>query len=421
MPSDMTSVDSDTDESAKEVFDFLKKEADSGKGIALNGVLVWIDVQQRSTPPKVWQAQALTAFTEEEISSARLALWKASEKQKELNGDMVAHRKGKSEKNLEDISKAMNTLRDSNALPLLLCSNSMVRQFPPFHCDRDTLDITDVVSKIKVVEESFNAFIKQNNEKLQAISDTIVKNAPSKNVVVVDDLETPGAKKRKVSHVNEPLEGISPLTSENLNFGAAARRAVSKAGGHGQVSRTQTLQNQHLRPNNHQQTPSKPPPRRNSALVYGQAKEGDAQEKFSLAADVNLVASGVSKSATPEQLKSYLISRGIQVTDIELLTKFFINESKSYTYRIAIKPEDYEKALVPEIWPHRVGVRLFKQKRVQQDQNWNPVQGQNLSQQDNISSRKSLPVVNQPLENTPLETRNRFDIPGFADEIEVFN
>ena len=103
------------------------------------------------------------------------------------------------------------------------------------------------------------------------------------------------------------------------------------------------------------------------------------------------------------------------------MTKFFINESKSYTYRIAIKPEDYEKALVPEIWPHRVGVRLFKQKRVQQDQNWNPVQGQNLSQQDNISSRKSLPVVNQPLENTPLETRNRFDIPGFADEIEVFN
>ena len=41
-----------------------------------------------------------------------------------------------------------------------------------------------------------------------------------------------------------------------------------------------------------------------------------------------------------------------------LLTKY--EGARSLSYKIAIKSCDYEKATSPEIWPTRVGVRLFK-------------------------------------------------------------
>jgi hypothetical protein len=47
-------------ENLDDVFGYLRKE--SKNGIAINGILVWIDVQQKSTPPNVWLAQAAYAF-----------------------------------------------------------------------------------------------------------------------------------------------------------------------------------------------------------------------------------------------------------------------------------------------------------------------------------------------------------------------
>ena len=98
-------------------------------------------------------------------------------------------------------------------------------------------------------------------------------------------------------------------------------------------------------------------------IVYGNARAGDNTGNVELTADVSLVASGASRDATSEQLKSFLISKGLRVTEIELLTNFRREEARSFTYRIAIKADDYEKALNADVWPHRVGVRLFRNKR----------------------------------------------------------
>jgi hypothetical protein len=100
----------------------------------------------------------------------------------------------------------------------------------------------------------------------------------------------------------------------------------------------------------------KPPlKRRPSTLFFGEAKigKGDTEELF--AADANLVASGVSKDATAEQLKDFLVGKGIGVTDTN-------------TFRIAIKVADYDKAMNPSVWPYFVGVRRFKPKRY--SNNW---------------------------------------------------
>ena len=84
-----------------------------------------------------------------------------------------------------------------------------------------------------------------------------------------------------------------------------------------------------------------------------------------IAADVQLPAYGVSKDATEEQLKQFISSKGISVTDVKKLTTF--QGARTNTFKVCIKASDYDKALKPEVWPLRVVVRLFRPKRTFDD------------------------------------------------------
>ena len=107
-------------------------------------------------------------------------------------------------------------------------------------------------------------------------------------------------------------------------------------------------------------------PRRKSTLLFGQAKTGKDNQTQLLAANVNLVASGVSKAATNDQLKEFLEDKGIKVTEIECMT--YHPEARTNTFRVAIAIGDYEKALNPEVWPYRVAVRAFRPARRDREQ-----------------------------------------------------
>ena len=107
-------------------------------------------------------------------------------------------------------------------------------------------------------------------------------------------------------------------------------------------------------------------PRRQSTLLFGQSRTGKDNQSQLLAANVNLVASGVSKAATDKQLKQFLEDKGIKVTEIECLT--YHPDARTNTFRVAIAIEDYEKALNPEVWPYRVAVRTFRPSRRNRDQ-----------------------------------------------------
>ena len=99
--------------------------------------------------------------------------------------------------------------------------------------------------------------------------------------------------------------------------------------------------------------------------MFGEAKTGKDEALELLAADANLVASGVSKDATCEQLKEFIESKGVKVTEIELISN--APERRTNTFRVAIKAADYDKAMQPEVWPYRVGVRRFIPKRPRND------------------------------------------------------
>ena len=83
-----------------------------------------------------------------------------------------------------------------------------------------------------------------------------------------------------------------------------------------------------------------------------------------LAADVSLVASGVGKGCTPDNLKDFLAAKGIDAVEVTMLTRSdVIDQVRTLTFRVVVKASQYESALKPEVWPYRVGVRHYRAPR----------------------------------------------------------
>ena len=146
---------------------------------------------------------------------------------------------------------------------------------------------------------------------------------------------------------------------------------------------------------------------------------------ISLAADVELAAYGVSKDATEEQLKEFISNKGICVTDVKKLTTY--EQARTNTFKVSIKASDYDKAIRPEVWPLRVGVRLFRPKRT--TQSWAQ---QSAAAGGNIQTARTQSVRGQeyngvgnstlcpPPALTPISTSNRFSLLGNLGDQSVF-
>ena len=168
------------------------------------------------------------------------------------------------------------------------------------------MNVTDVMSKIKVVEQSLGAFIKQNNEQFKAITEVICKSSSSGTTSDVVLLETP-SKRRKVSQAPGSVEGVTPLgQNHGVSFRDMAKRTINRSrASHQQqqfpslpVQGLQFTNQSHLQPtNNTVSNTNNRNKRRNSALVFGNGTTASNNDHV-LSADVNLVASGVSKQAT---------------------------------------------------------------------------------------------------------------------------
>ena len=342
-----------------DVFGYLRNVGLNG--IAINGILVWIDIQMKSTPENIWMAQAESHFADLEIDLARSSLWKAANDKKEVIGGMVAHKTpGKTHKNLVDIVKAMKALKEKSMLPLLLSTSDMMKKCPAFHCDKEETKAVDIMTKVKVLEESMDNFMKQQGDQMRNLLETVggIQQRPpamdnrvrvlkkNDSVSVRPRSGSPG-KRPRIDDENEVFEDVG-----NRNKTAPSYAAATENGNQNQRLHTGQMQ--------------APRSRRPSTLVFGEAKNGKNDTEELLAADANLVASGVSKDATCEQLKEFIESKGINVTDIELLS--LAPERRTNTFRVAIKVADYDKALNPDVWPYRVGVRRYRPQRTKS--NW---------------------------------------------------
>ena len=147
--------------------------------------------------------------------------------------------------------------------------------------------------------------------------------------------------------------------------------------------------------------------------MYGTAKTGKDDNMQFLAADVPLVASGVAREASGEQLKEFIISKGIDVVSVEKLTRDDVG-ARTNTLKVVVKLTDYEKAMNPEIWPYRVGVRHYKpprrngiswqQQTSQGGGHVNQDVGQNRRQMVQNSQQSQSQASSQSLQRTVQQT-----------------
>ena len=92
-------------------------------------------------------------------------------------------------------------------------------------------------------------------------------------------------------------------------------------------------------------------------VLEGTANE-DIQGKL-FSADVDLVAFNVAKNITSADLCNWLSQRGLLVKDCKVLTTS--EEARFLSFKVTVDPKDFDRATNDSnLWPYRVGVRLFK-------------------------------------------------------------
>ena len=348
------------------LLEFLGDPAGHGKnGIVIDGLVSWINIVQGSVTENVWKQQVLSHYEENEISESKAALWKACE----VNiGDTLKSRRQGDNKTLmeiDDIHKGLRKLKDDSKLPLILASSGMMAKAPSFGGISDKSTMGDVVSRVKELEDCVGTFVKMQSEQMKELTEIVTISAsqskplPPSFVRTQADPETPRSKKRRLENEQKNLEPPSAPPAEQMECGeghgvsyaaaaAAAGGAPSASQGVGGITPLQ------------QQGPKK-----KTVLVYGKATTARDNIEEILAADVELVATGVSRDASSDQLKNFILNKGIDVLEIVKLTTF--EHARTNSFKIKIKAAQYEKAMNPEMWPLRVGVRHYRQPR--RDQN----------------------------------------------------
>jgi hypothetical protein len=383
------------------LLEYLGDPAGLGKnGIVINSVVSWIDIVQEGACEGIWKVQADSHYLEKEITEAKATLWKACGE----NLGVIVNRQGENakKKEIDDINDGLRKLKSELKLPLILATTKMVARAPPLKGISDTSNFSDVVAKVKELEECLGHFMTKQGDQMCSLSEMVAagvcQNKAKENVPTVRLMkeqasnETPRSKKRRLEDEQHSQVPSAPLAADvpgHVDDGqgpggssyAAAAAAASAAPSQGINGITPI---------------NKPKLRRNSVLVYGKATTGSRDTEEILAADVELVAIGVARDATKDQLKNFIVAKGIEVLEVVKLTTF--EQARTNTFKIKIKAAQYEKAMNPDMWPLRVGVRLYRQPR--RDQN----NGTSWSDQ----SDRAGGVINPPQQKRPqLHPRNQ--------------
>ena len=375
---------------SKDALDFIS--ANSSHGVVINGLLIWIDIQNQTTPPAIWKAQMIELFTDDEILEAKTRLFNAVGGEATRIGIFENHPKKKS-LHAEDLVTAMKRLWESGEKPLLLASSDMMRTTRIYNVEKENeSNISDVLNRVKLLESSLNNIHEEQKKDLKDLSDKIGRQTlvncqpaqagrlPAQGVIgggVQGGVSGEGAHggvpsgQESVSFpplpLNQRVKQIRKETLENNSQPNSPKRRRQESesgesfysvnenpGSHGQWADVVSSNNTKVNQGN---TQGKESWKKRLNILQGTSKQNDDCDSF--AADVSLVAHGLAKDASDEKLKNYLVGKGLEVVECKLMTKF-IAESRALSFKVTIKAKDLEKAKNPEIWPARVGVRMYK-------------------------------------------------------------
>ena len=358
-------------------------------------------------------AHALAGFLDEEVCLAKTILWKACG----VNIGELPNRQGKNKTraDIDDIVKALRSLKSTGKSPMILATGKMLKMAPISDGTPLTASTGDIAQRVSLLESSLKNFMTQQSVQIKSLTEAFnasksetssVKPAAFRNIASSTGTTDSPNKRKRVDDSNSP--------------GTATHSSVD-SGLIGNISKATVLKPSYAQyAANGPKTPRGVPGinrvnsgtevnARRPSIMYGTAKLGKDDNEELLAADVALVASGVSKDASPEQLSDFLKAKGIGVIAIEKLTRDDA-ETRTNTFKIVIKLNDYEKAMMPDVWPYRVGVRHFKPKKNQ---------GPSWQQQSSQSGGQMLGDRRASAEST--EAKQSAIYSGSEKQISSFN
>ena len=393
-------------------------------GIVVSGVVTWIQVNKNMAANGIWKQVAEQNWNDEEITEAKNALAAAGgEKLVQLAPGMGVNRKsvpGRKVKEIKDIIDGITALEECNSMPLVLASSGQMRRCPQsLGSVGPNANMGDLTTKVVALEDTLKKFMESSKQQIESLTETL-KKKPEQRFDPSVHIGTPSKKRKTVDPEEKGAENIpdseAPIIGNPTYANIAGIQPIGKSNHLNQQNQmlSNIFKNIIDKSKNDSSKETKKPTGRN--VFHGKARssaEESANETF-LAADVALVASGVAKDAKPEQLKEFLAAKGIEVIQVECLTKKQLlddNVVRSQTMKVTVKAAHHEKAMNPDVWPLRVGVRYFRAPRRQNTEgsDWQSQSNQsggNLSENQRGERSKQQGWQRQDGNRTPFRQRN---------------
>lgn len=350
-------------------------------GIVISGVIAWIEVERQSGAGGVWRQVAETHWTHEEVTEAKKQLVNVLSAElvvsvKEKDKEFVTNRIGadkqlRKTREIKDIISILEYLSERSLMPLVLASSCQMMKSPKsLGSVNPEASMGEMQTKVLSLETCMLSYMESNKQQIETLTEIVTE----QRRIAKTSCETPNKKRRFQEELLEPWENASDteiveVSDESFASRAAGikplrRASFSNQGPTGSQLMLKTmLKNAMEKKQAEKEKESEKPKVRK--MFHGNARTTgeETAEEASLAADVDLVAFGVAKDAEPEQLKDFLIAKGIKVIDVQCMTKpELITEGKvrSKSMKVTVKAAEHEKAMNPDLWPMRVGVRYFK-------------------------------------------------------------
>ena len=355
------------DQTGSEVIKILEEQ--SKHGLIMSGIVAWIQINYNRGATDIWKKIAEQSWKNEEVTAAREAIKAAAgEKLEILVPGMTKTRteKGKDskkKKELDDIIESVIKLQENLVMPLVIASSDQILRNPAARgsIDKSTTDTPEgLVSRMMNMEEVMVKFIDNTAAQMACLSTEVKKVTEVKSSLSgassiqraekIHETEVSGEDSN--SYANVTVSGIHP----SGRLGSSSQPPTSFHPGErpAQFNSTSVLANL-LKKNTERENPKQ----RGRNVFHGSSR---SEETF-LAADVTLVASGLGLGVEEKDLEDFLETKDIKTVTIECITKKELldqNKVRSKTMKVVVKAKDHEKAMNPDIWPFRVGVRYFR-------------------------------------------------------------
>ncbi len=190
-------------------------------GMVANGLLLWIDVQRRTSTAKEWKENAVKHFTTEEITDAKNMLWDTCDES--IIGKLT-NRQGTSKEisEINDIERAINSLVEKEVMPLFIATTNMVMRTP------QGLAISTQPA-LKDIEDTMEAVMNKNNAQNDKKHDKVISKSEQGNKRIDDMIKRLDSLEHNIRHGNshpnpqttttyKPNENVTSSNTKNVKF-----------------------------------------------------------------------------------------------------------------------------------------------------------------------------------------------------------